>query len=102
MFKCFDVQISSNDELVDTSLCQWMSWYAFKMLCPIHALSMFIDSLHNHKGLLTVTFENNPTQKMMDLARAAWEECNEQHIEFQYLETVINIVKVEANDGSSI
>jgi hypothetical protein len=36
---------------------------------------------------------------MMDLARGAWEECNEINIEFQYLETVINTVKVEAEDG---
>jgi hypothetical protein len=36
---------------------------------------------------------------MMDCATAAWEELNESNIEFQYLETVINIVKVEAEDG---
>jgi predicted PP-loop superfamily ATPase len=101
MYKCFDVPISANSDGIPTELAKFMSWYAFKLLCPIHALSGMIDSLHNHKGLLTITFVNKPTQNMMDLARGAWEECSEINIEFQYLETVINTVKIEADNGKA-
>ena len=81
---------------------EWMSWYAFKVGNPMHCIHSAIHSAHDHKGLITVTFNQKPTQPMMDCATAAWEELNESNIEFQYLETVINIVKVEAEDGTSI
>lgn len=81
---------------------EWMSWYAFKVGNPMHCIHSAIHMAHDHKGLLTVTFNQKPTQPMMDCATNAWDELNETCIEFQYLETVVNIVQIEANHGTSI
>ena len=87
----------------------WMSWYAFKVGNPIHCIHSAIHSIHDHKGCLTVTFTQKPTQPMMDCALSAWEEESENLIEFQYVELVERITKinvdlenVEVPDGSSV
>ena len=81
----------------------WMSWYAFKIGNPMHCVHSSIHSVHDHKGCFTITFSQKPTQPMMDCATWAYSELGEvEEIQFQYVETVVNIVKVEANDGDSI
>jgi hypothetical protein len=80
----------------------WMSWYAFKLGHPIHGLKAHIESLDNHKGTLTVRFKSLPTEQMMNYAIGAWEECNESQVDFEYIENVQRIVKVEAPHGTSI
>ena len=82
---------------------EWMSWYAFKVGNPMHCIHSSIHMAHDHKGLLTVTFNQKPTQPMMDCATWAYSELGEvEEIRFQYVETVVNIVKIEAEDGTSI
>jgi len=81
----------------------WMSWYAFKMGHPMHGIHTTVHSIHDHKGCLTVTFTQKPTQQMMDVALSAWEETDGGNlIEFQFIEIVERIVKIEAVDGTSI
>ena len=68
----------------------------------MHCIHMIIHSIHDHKGCFTITFNEKPTQLMMDCAKSAYEEVGEvEEIRFQYLETVINVVKIEAEDGTS-
>jgi|GWRWMinimDraft_5_1066013.scaffolds.fasta_scaffold24436_2 hypothetical protein len=76
-------------------LLQWMSWYAFKIGLPIHSIHVQIEDLHDHEGGLMVTFTHKPSQLMMDIALAAWVKLEESCIEFQYIQPVNQIIKVE-------
>jgi hypothetical protein len=98
----FDVQLTGYPEGREELIKLWMSWYASNMHCPIHVLKAHIESLDNHKGTLTVRFKSLPTEQMMNYAIGAWEECNESQVDFEYIENVQRIVKVEAPHGTSI
>jgi hypothetical protein len=75
----------------------WMSWYAFKMGHPMHSIHSQIESLHDHKGCLTVTFTQKPSQPMIDFAKGSWGELGETMWTIQYAETVKQIVLIEEN-----
>ena len=102
MIEFYDVPLSGYPEGNEQLIKLWMSWYALNRCGPIHALHATIESLENHKGVLTITFKSLPTEQMMKWAIGAWEECNEIQVDFQYLETVQHIVKIEAPRGSSV
>jgi hypothetical protein len=83
-------------------LKQWVSWFHWwRNLGPIHGLYTCVESLHDHKGELTVTFCNKPTEQEIIWAKSAWEECGElgENVVIQYYETVKQLVKVEDTDG---
>jgi hypothetical protein len=101
MIEFYDVDLTGYPEGREELIKLWMSWYAFNHCCPIHALRGQIESLENHKGTLTITFKSLPTEQMMKWAIASWEECNESQVDFQYLETVQRIVKIEADNGTT-
>jgi len=102
MIEFYGVDLTGYPDGREELIKLWMSWYAFKFGAPVHGLKAHIESLENHKGTLTITFKSLPTEQMMNYAIGAWEECNESQVDFQYLENVQRIVKVEAPHGTSI
>lgn len=102
MRKLFDVNLSAYRGDEDESwrlgrLQDWMSWYAFKMGHPVHSIHSQVEAVHDHKGCLTVTFTQKPSEPMINLAKAAWEELGEINSIIQYTETVKQVVVVEEN-----
>ena len=102
MEKFFDVVLSAHRGDEDEGwrlerLKLWMSWYAFKMGHPVHSVHSQVEAVHDHKGCLTVTFTQKPSEPMINFAKGAWEEEGETLSIIQYTETVKQVVMVEEN-----